>query len=143
MALEGAWEASLQAQHVLRYFRQTQQLVLHVQPLSEEKIIIKHFPNSFRATNLLALLQKHHITHLILCGMMTHMCIDATTRAAFDLGFLCTVVQDACATRDLEFDQQTIAAKDVQHAFLAALSNPYATILSTSTFLSQGSAYVS
>jgi Amidases related to nicotinamidase len=38
-----------------------------------------------------------------IAGMMTHMCIDTTTRAAADLGFECQLAHDACATRDLAF----------------------------------------
>ena len=69
--------------------------------------------------------------------MMTHMCIDATTRAAFDLNFQCTVLHDACATKDLTFNQQTVSAKNVQHAFLAALTVPYAKIISVDEFLTE------
>jgi len=57
--------------------------------------------------------------------------VDATVRAAFDLGFRCTVAQDACATRALEFDGAAIAAKDVHGAFMAALRVPYASVVGT------------
>ena len=49
------------------------------------------------------------------------MCVDATARAAADLGFAVTVVHDACATLDLEFGGETIPARQVHGAFLAAL----------------------
>ncbi len=74
-----------------------------VAPAPGEPVIIKHFPNSFRGTELLEVLQRDGVDQLIIAGAMSHMCIDATTRAAFDLGFQCMVVEDACATRDLEF----------------------------------------
>jgi nicotinamidase-related amidase len=63
--------------------------------------------------------------------MMTSMCIDATVRAAADLGFACTVAHDACATLDLEFERATIAAGSVHGAFMAALADGYATVLSS------------
>ncbi|MGK0269533.1 MAG: nicotinamidase-related amidase [Cocleimonas sp.] len=66
---------------------------------------------------------------------MTHMCIDTTTRAAFDLGFKCEVIADACATKDLEFNGEVVKAKDVQNAFMAALSVPFAKISSTEEYL--------
>jgi nicotinamidase-related amidase len=66
---------------------------------------------------------------------MSHMCIDATTRAGFDLGFACTVIEDACATRDLVYKDRKIAAADVHGAFMAALSVPYATVLSAAEYL--------
>lgn len=66
---------------------------------------------------------------------MSHMCIDATTRAAFDLGFSCSVVEDACTTRDLIFKGRTIKASDVHASFMAALSVPYARVISTREIL--------
>lgn len=102
-----------------------------VTPLEDEPVVIKHFPNSFRDTNLLELLQQQNIDRLTICGAMSHMCIDATTRAAFDLGFSCVVAEDACATRDLSFQDKTVKADKVHAAFMAALSNPYAEVIST------------
>jgi len=106
-----------------------------VRPLDGEKVIVKHFPNSFRETELLAYLKSLDVTHLVICGMMTHMCVDATTRAARDFGFECTVIADACATKDLEFDGQRVRALDVQRSFLAALSYFYATVKTTKQFI--------
>lgn len=102
-----------------------------VEPRGEERVITKNYPNSFRDTELLKTLQKTGTPHLVICGAMSHMCIDATTRAAFDLGFHCTVAQDACATRDLFFQGRTVTAADVHAAFMAALSVPYARVCTT------------
>jgi nicotinamidase-related amidase len=106
-----------------------------VAPLPGEPVITKHFPNSFRETDLLERLKADGVSHLLVCGMMTSMCVDATVRAAFDLGFACTVVQDACATRDLTHDGETIPARQVHGAFLAALGAVYATIRTTDAIL--------
>lgn len=103
-----------------------------VAPENNEAVIKKHFPSSFRETNLAETLKAQNITDLCIVGAMSHMCIDATTRAAFDAGFNCTVVQDACATRDLEFKGKTIKAADVHGSFMAALSAPYANVIDTS-----------
>ncbi|NWG06475.1 MAG: cysteine hydrolase [Chloroflexi bacterium] len=86
-----------------------------------EPIVYKHYPNSFRETNLLALLKEWEIERVIITGMMTHMCVDATARAAADLGFQIIVVEDACATRDLQYGDTIIPAEQVHKAFLAAL----------------------
>jgi Amidases related to nicotinamidase len=107
----------------------------NVQPTATEKIIIKHFPNSFRETELLNHLSKNEITDLVICGMMTHMCIDATTRAAKDFGYNCTLVGDACTTRNLEINGEKIKAADVHNAFLAALNATYATVTNTRDYL--------
>ena len=100
-------------------------------PGEVETVVVKHFPNSFRDTPLLELLKGQAIERLIICGAMSHMCIDATTRAAFDLGFTCVVAEDACATRDLTFKGTTVNAAQVHASFMAALSVPYATVVST------------
>ena len=99
-----------------------------VAPLPDEAVITKHFPNSFRETGLLERLKADGIDQLLICGMMTSMCVDATVRAAFDLGFSCTVAKDACATRDLMLDGETVPARQVQIAFLSPLSAVYAKI---------------
>lgn len=88
-----------------------------------EPIVYKHYPNSFRETNLLELLKEWGIERVVICGMMTHMCVDATARAAADFGFKIIVAEDACATRDLEYDDTVIPADHVHKAFLAALKS--------------------
>jgi len=107
----------------------------YVKPLANEKVIIKHFPNSFRNTELLDYLQSQNITDLVICGMMTHLCVDATVRAAKDFGFTCLVIGDACATKDLEINGETVKAPDVQKSFLAALNYFYSTVISTEKYL--------
>jgi nicotinamidase-related amidase len=88
-----------------------------------EPLVMKHHPNAFRETKLLELLHVQGIERLIITGMMTHMCVDATARAGADLGFEVVVVEDACATRDLKYGETTIPAEHVHKAFLAALKS--------------------
>jgi nicotinamidase-related amidase len=109
-----------------------------LQPGAGEAHIVKHFPSAFRNTDLQQMLRMEGIDKLVICGAMTHMCIDTTVRAAFDLGYQCEVIADACATRDLEFDGRRIAAADVQAAFMAALAMPFAKISSTDGYLAAG-----
>ena len=106
---------------------------IHAQvlPRAGETVTQKHFPNAFRATALAAALEQAAIDELLIVGAMSHMCIDASTRAAFDLGLKCTVVGDACATRDLNFSGATIQAREVHGAFMAALGSVYARIVTT------------
>jgi nicotinamidase-related amidase len=98
-----------------------------VKVVDGDYLVVKHFPNSFRDTNLLEILRERHITDLVIVGMMTHMCIDTTVRAANDLGFKVTVYGNACATRDLTFER-TVSAADVQAAYLAALDGSFAEV---------------
>ncbi len=103
-----------------------------VAPREGETIVPKSYPNSFRETELLDTLKKENINNLVICGAMSHMCIDATTRSAFDLGFNCVVAEDSCTTRDLTFKGKTVKASEVHASFMAALSAPYANVLATS-----------
>jgi nicotinamidase-related amidase len=105
-----------------------------VAPVAGEPVLQKNYANSFRQTRLHETLQAMNATELIICGAMSHMCIDTTVRAAFDLGYKCTVVQDACATRDLEFNGQRIEAEKVHAAFMAALGYIFAEIVSLQQF---------
>jgi nicotinamidase-related amidase len=88
-----------------------------------EPIVYKHSPNSFHNTNLLDLLKSWGVERVVICGMMTHMCVEATARAGSDLGFQVVVAEDACATRDLQYGDTTIPADHVNKASLAALKS--------------------
>jgi len=111
------------------------QIHASVEPIEGETVTGKNFPNSFRETALEGLIRQARVTDLVICGAMSHMCIDATTRAAADLGFTCTVVQDACTTKDLEFAGRKIAAAQVHGAFMAALGAAYAQIVSAEAYM--------
>lgn len=113
------------------------QLNERVSPRDGETVVVKNYPNSFRNTSLSEILRSMRIDNLVICGAMSHMCIDATTRAAFDLGFNCTVAEDACATMDLFFNHKTIKASEVHASFMAALSSPYATVVSTKEIMKE------
>ncbi len=106
-------------------------------PIESETVIVKHYPNSFRETELLNYLQNNSLNELVICGAMSHICIDTTTRAAFDLGCLCTVIDDACATRNLEYKNQKVKAADVHLAYMAALNGTFAKVVSTDEYLDE------
>lgn len=108
-----------------------------VAPLPNELVVVKHYPNSFRETVLLAELRAKEISELVVVGNMTHMCIDTTVRAANDLGFKVTLIADACATKDLEYAGKTTAAGDVQTSYLAAIDGSFASVISAAEWLSR------
>lgn len=99
-----------------------------VAPLPGEAVLTKHFPNSFRDTTLLPRLRDIGATDLIVVGMMTHMCIDTTVRAAFDLGFRCRVAGDATASPALAYGGAQMDADTVRATFLAALNGVFAEV---------------
>lgn len=152
--LVGADAAVAVARRTLDEAREERQLVVHVQhisrrptatfflpdtpgiafhpqvaPLPGELVVQKNFPSAFRDTSLLDELRGRQISRLTFCGMMTHMCIDTTVRAAFDLGFACTVIGNATATQDLTQGGLTVPAAHVQAAFLAALDGLFAKVI--------------
>ena len=162
LALVGPVEASRQARRLLDRFRARHWPVVHVQhlpkdqsapspesgdpqyrihpdvlPLAGETVIVKHNANAFRDTELAAVLAKLGVAKLVICGMQTHMCVEAAARAAADLGFEVTVVHDACATRALAFNGVDVPAAHVHAAALAAIANSYARVVSTDEALAE------
>jgi nicotinamidase-related amidase len=156
MELEGADAAAAKAAEALRAFRQRGLPVIHVRhlsvrpgatffipgtkgadihgavaPLETELVVEKNFPNSFRQTPLEQKLKEIGIQNLAVAGMMTHMCVDASVRHAADLGYKVTLLADACATRAQSFKGETVPARQVHAAFLAALNGFYAKVIQT------------
>jgi len=141
-------KAGEQAKQLLAFFRENHGLVAHVRhnfeprgeindlvkPIDGEKIFSKNDVNAFLNTGLNEYLHKNDIKNVVLCGMQTHMCLEAATRAAHDLGYKCTVVEDACTTRDLKYGDHTISAKDVHYSTLATLKS-YAKIVTLKDYL--------
>ena len=171
MELIAMEQAAHNAELLLRAFRRGQLPVFHIKHISErpgatfflpdtkgveihksvapqsgENVIEKHFPNSFRDTDLLSILKISEVEEVVICGAMSQMCVDATTRAAFDFGFRCTVIEDACATRNLEHKGVLVEARIVHAAFMAALAVPYAKVISAHEYIRKvnaGGKYIS
>jgi nicotinamidase-related amidase len=160
MELDGSEQAGQVAGRLLNLFRENELPVVHIQhisvrpgatfflpntpgveihatvkPLDGEPVIQKHFPNSFRETELRTYLQQQSLRQLVIAGMMTHMCVDATTRAATDYGFECQIAQDACATRSLVYNKRLVSAQDVHTAFLAALNGSYGRVVAAEVIM--------
>jgi len=156
MELEGAEAAAGNAGRALEQFRNKRLPIFHVRhlstrqgatffipgtagveihervrPNSGERVIEKNFPNSFRATGLDQVLKAAGVTELVVAGMMTHMCVDASVRQAADLGYKVTLLGDACATRAQSFGGESVPARQVHAAFLAALNGFYAKVIPT------------
>jgi nicotinamidase-related amidase len=160
MELAGSVEAGKSIRKVMDEFRKEKKTIIHIQhiaakpdatfflpgtkgaefhdfvlPEKEEMIIKKNYPNAFRNTELHKLCTAEGITKLVIVGMMTHMCIDATARAAFDLGYQCILLSDCCATKNLNYDGKVIDSSDVQASFLAAIDGTFATVMDSKEYL--------
>jgi nicotinamidase-related amidase len=143
-------KAARNAAILLDDFRKKNMLVIHVRhnsepggkindivkPLQNEKVFSKDAVNCFVKTDLLDYLKLNKIDSLVICGMQTHMCVEAATRAASDFGFKCILVHDACATKDLKFGEKIIKSEDVHYSTLATLRN-YAKVMSTEEYLNK------
>jgi nicotinamidase-related amidase len=151
MPLHEPEAAAEKAAQVLETFRAAGDPVIHVQhhspsgggfleegtegaeivlsPRDGERLITKRAPNSFLGTDLEQTLHSLDVEEVVVTGMMTSMCVDATTRAGADLGFKMTLVPDACAAPDLEFGGRKVDAQDVHASFVAALGQFYATVM--------------
>jgi nicotinamidase-related amidase len=103
--------------------------------VGDELVIVKHFMNPYRETQLRDVLEQGGIKNVVVVGNMSHMCIDAVTRASDDFGYATTVIHDACATHDLQFNQVKVSAALVHAAFMAAMQFGYAKVLSTDEYL--------
>ena len=88
-----------------------------------------------RDTLLKQMLDEKGVKELVVIGAMSHMCIEATSRAAADFGYSVTVVHDACATMNLEFEGTLVPAAQVHAAAMAALAFGYASIKTTDAYL--------
>ena len=104
------------------------EIMAPVTPQDGETLITKRAPNSFLGTELEQHLRGLGVDEVVVTGMMTSMCVDATTRAGADLGFKMTLVPDACAAPDLKYGDREVAAQDVHASFVAALGQFYATV---------------
>ena len=149
-------EALVNIEKILAVFRQKKLPVIHIQhinepgssfflpdtfgaqihekliPLENEYHLIKHMPSGFLGTDLEKLLKENEITDIIICGMMSHMCVDTTTRACQDFGFNVTLLDDACATKDLKYNNEIIPAETVHKTFMASLNGVFANVIKTS-----------
>ncbi len=160
-------QAAAKAKLILEYFRKHDMPVCHIQhisnypgaatylegsrgaqihsavaPIENEKVFIKHAPSSFFQTGLADALLKQEINNLIVCGMMSHMCVDTTVRAAKDYGFTVSVIDDAVTTMDLTRNGSIIPAQTVHDVMMASLSGVFAKVISADEFLNNTKEYL-
>ena len=149
MQLENPELAGMNAGLLLDHFRNSEMLVYHVRhnfepggdihpyvkPMGDEPVISKDQVNAFVGTGLLEMMQQDSVEQLVICGMQTHMCVEAAVRAAHDLGFICLLASDACATRALQFEEHIIPAKNVHYSTLNTLQGSYARVITTDAII--------
>jgi nicotinamidase-related amidase len=84
-------------------------IIPELAPKPHELVIAKPGKGAFYATPLQHLLQSNGITHLILTGVTTEVCVQTTMREANDRGYECLLVEDATESYFPEFKTATLA----------------------------------
>jgi nicotinamidase-related amidase len=122
--------------HVKHNFEPGGNIHPYVKPIEGERVFSKNQVNAFLETGLLEVLHCDSIESLVICGMQTHMCVEAAVRAAHDFGFDCILIEDACATRSLQYEEHIIPAGNVHFSTIQTLLS-YARVMSTAGFLNK------
>lgn len=73
-------------------------VVDEVAPADDEMVFPKSSSNVFVSTNVDYVLRNMAIRQLVIAGFITDQCVNSAVRDACDLGYLVTLVTDACAT---------------------------------------------
>jgi ureidoacrylate peracid hydrolase len=79
-----------------------------IAPAEDEMIFRKTSSSVFISTNIDYVLRNLGVRSLIVAGMMTDQCVESAVRDACDLGYLVTVVTDACVTDSAERHEQSL-----------------------------------
>ena len=77
-------------------------VIPQLQPIGDEIVLPKTSSNVFVSTNIHYLLGNLGVKQLVLAGALTDQCVDSAVRNACDLGYLVTLVTDACITMTQE-----------------------------------------
>lgn len=87
-----------------------------VTPLKTEPVLLKHKPSSFIGTALEDELKKKGITHLIISGMQSNVCIKSTTLEAITKKYSVTVIEDCIAAKNEELHKKAVSEMKEQGA---------------------------
>jgi len=86
------------------------EVIDELKPLPNEIFIPKMSSSVFMSTNIEYVLRNLGIEYLMIMGVVTDQCVESAVRDACDLGFLVTLIEDACATMTQERHDATLRA---------------------------------
>lgn len=95
-----------------------------IQPDSNDIIVQKRFPDSFKDTSLAHELESRGIKQLVITGLQTEYCIDTTCREAFSRDYSVTLVSDGHST----YDTERLTAEDIIAHHNEVLGNGFASL---------------
>lgn len=81
-----------------------------IAPGNDEIVLPKSSSSVFVSTHIDYILRNLGVRQLVLCGMLTDQCVESAIRDACDLGYLVTLVPDACATYTQERHDNSLRA---------------------------------
>jgi len=84
------------------------EIVDMIKPHKDDPIVHKTYSDSFKDTNLKEILDQYNINELIVVGMQTDYCVNATSLRANELDYDVTIVSDAHSTFDDEISAKQI-----------------------------------
>jgi nicotinamidase-related amidase len=96
----------------LTYGNQGWQLAPALRTAATDTLLRKTAADSFHLTELDALLKRHAVTEVVICGMQTDFCVDTTTRRALALGYSVVLVSDGHTTLN---NKHLSAAQIIEH----------------------------
>ena len=156
-------DAEVNAERLLHHWREKQWPVVHIQhasthpesplhpdqpgfaykqavsPAPGEQQFQKHVNSAFIGTSLEDYLNQQNITHLVIVGLTTDHCVSTTTRMAGNLGFEVTLVGDATATFDREYEGHYYSAEDIHQHHCLSLDGEFCTLTTTDQIIQSSS----
>ena len=98
-------------------------------------LLAKTLPGSFTHTNLEPWLKENSVDTVTICGYMTQMCCDTTSRQAFHRGYQVEFLSDATGTLDIENEAGKVTAEELHRAILVTQAMRFSRVMSTAEWL--------
>ena len=101
-----------------------------LEPLPDERVIVKDVNSGFVGTNLELQLRRDGVDRLLVCGFFTNMCVETTVRMAGNMGFDCYLAHDACAAGNrIGPNGETFSADQIHAMSIANMHGEFCTAI--------------
>lgn len=127
----------ISSDHKAQAFREgSSECEIHPEVLSREYnyLVKKHFPGSFTGTDLETILKRNNIDTVVICGYMTQMCCDTTSRQAFHMGYRVEFLSDGTGTLNFSNYAGSISGEELHRAVLITQTT-FSRVISTEDWI--------